>query len=184
MQEFLLYSRTGRTAGDFTSLLSAGRLDVVYQCILMAIFKAGAHRDDVIFHAILGGAPKPPVHLEVSGNELRDARIDERSWEGILKEALNGVEHPGIKKDTTPLQKLVADKHEAGYKIFVLSNEGAPFNGKDLAENNLFVLGDQIGLPKADESFVLRYGTKLSLGKEKYLAASCIDIINYLIDAY
>ena len=51
-----------------------------------------------------------------------------------------------------------------------------------MSENNLFVIGDHIGLPKNDESFVLRYGTRLSLGKQKYLAASCIDIINYRID--
>jgi tRNA pseudouridine-54 N-methylase len=44
------------------------------------------------------------------------------------------------------------------------------------------VLGDHIGLPKTVESFALRYGEKLSLGKQPYLAASCITILNYLLD--
>ena len=44
------------------------------------------------------------------------------------------------------------------------------------------LVGDHIGWPKTVESFVLRYGEKLSLGKQPYLAASCITILNYLLD--
>ena len=43
-------------------------------------------------------------------------------------------------------------------------------------------LGDHVGLPKKAETFALRYGEKISLGKQPYLAASCITIINYLLD--
>jgi len=39
-----------------------------------------------------------------------------------------------------------------------------------------------VGLPKNAERFVLRYGEKVSLGKTPYLAASCITIINYMLD--
>jgi len=182
MQEFVLYSRTGQTEGNFKSLINAGRLDIVYQCILMALFKSGAHRRDVVFHAILGGAPKPPVHIAISGNDLRDARIDERSWEGILRNVLNGKEHDGITLDRKPLQQLILEKNESRCKIFVLNKKGDVLESHTLSENNVFVLGDHIGLPKKDEKFILRYGARLSLGKEKYLAASCIDIINYRLD--
>ena len=52
----------------------------------------------------------------------------------------------------------------------------------EIAENPLFVLGDHVGLPRKAETFALRYGEKISLGKQPYLAASCITIINYLLD--
>ncbi len=182
MREFLLQSRTGYTSPDFRTLMDAGRLDIVYQCALMALFKSAAHRNDTIFHAVLNGPPTPPVHIQISGAELRDAHIDERSWEKILRNILGGKSHPGIVVDKTPFQKLIKQKSEAGYTIFVLGDKGDPISDQKLSGNMLFILGDHVGLPRNDENFALRYGTKTSLGKEKYLAASCIDIVNYYID--
>ena len=52
----------------------------------------------------------------------------------------------------------------------------------DLADDAVFVLGDHVGLPRNVERFALRFGEKISLGKQPYLAASCITIINYLLD--
>ena len=43
-------------------------------------------------------------------------------------------------------------------------------------------MGDHVGLPKAEERFVLRTGTKLSIGRTRYLSASVIDIINHELD--
>ena len=47
--------------------------------------------------------------------------------------------------------------------------------------NPTSVLGDHAGLPKKAETFALRYGEKISLGKQPYLAASCITVVNYLL---
>ncbi|MCL5430394.1 MAG: hypothetical protein M1504_02870 [Candidatus Marsarchaeota archaeon] len=182
MREFLLYSRTGRTDANFKNLVDGGRLDIVYQCTLMAIFKSAAHRHDAVFHAILNGAPNPPLKLSINGNDLRDARIDERSWESILRNVLSGGAHPGIETAKISLQRFIEDKHREGYKIYVLSDEGEPIASQDLSGDILFVIGDHVGLPKKDEGFVLRYGKAVSLGREKYLAASCIDIVNYTLD--
>ena len=124
MQEFVLYSRTGRTDGNFKSLIEAGRLDIVYQCALTALFTSQAHRHDVIFHAILGGAPNPPIHLAISGGELKDARIDERSWEEIFRKVLGGGNHQGVVMDKKPLQKIVEEKYALGYKSSRLAMKG------------------------------------------------------------
>ena len=51
-----------------------------------------------------------------------------------------------------------------------------------MGENPVFVLGDHKGLPMRAEGFALRYGEKVSLGNRLYLAASCINIVNYLLD--
>ncbi len=182
MREFVLYSRKGRTDGDFKTLKEAGRLDTVYQCILTSIFKSHAHRPGVVFHAVLGGPPRPPLRIRIDGDTLRDVRVDERSWEAILRSVLRGKAHPGISVDVMSIQGLVKRKHADGYKIYVLEEKGEDISECDLSGDILVVLGDHIGLPKKDEKFLLRFGRKMSLGRETYLAASCIDIVNYVID--
>jgi len=180
MIEFILLSRRGRTDGNFRSLREAGRLDVVYQCILFAFFTSGAIRRDVIFHTILGGPPRPPLHLIVDGRKLRDVRTDERSWETILRKALSGSSHPGIYTERESFQGLLRSMRNRN--IFVLEEKGQDIRNTDFGADPVFILGDQVGLPKKDEAFALRFGTKISLGKKPYLAATCIDIINYLLD--
>ena len=178
MREFILYSRRGRTDGNFKSLIEAGRLDVVYQCLLLGFFTSGSLRRDVLFHVVLGGPPNPPVHLTVDGSILRDVRTDERTWETILRTVLSGVSHPGIAIGRESLQELVRGRKN----IFILEEKGEDVRKVEFGKNPVFVLGDQVGLPKKDEKYVLRFGRKISLGKKPYLAATCVDIINYLID--
>jgi tRNA (pseudouridine54-N1)-methyltransferase len=184
MYEFVLFSRKGRTDGRFTTLMEAGRLDIVYQCILTSIFKSHAHRHDVIFHAILNGPPGPPTHIQINGSELRDIRLDEQSWAKVLKKVLTGGTHPGVTVQKGSLQALIRQKSEAGIPIYVLEERGTSINDIDFNEDAMFVIGDHIGIPKKDEKFILRFGEKLSLGKQRYLAASCIDIINYNLDEH
>jgi tRNA pseudouridine-54 N-methylase len=184
MFEFVLYSRKGRTDSRFKTLLAGGRLDIVYQCILTSIFKSHGHRHDVVFHAFLNGPPAPPLHLEINGDTLRDARLDERSWEKILKNVLTGGTHPGVTIGKESFQAFIRSRGDAGVSIFVLEERGKNISEFNFNESAVFVLGDHIGIPKKDEKFVLRFGEKLSLGKHRYLAASCIDIINYTLDQH
>ncbi len=64
----------------------------------------------------------------------------------------------------------------------MLEESGEHISEVSLEEHPIFVLGDHIGLPRKVEGFVLRYGRKISLGKQPYLAAGCITILNYLLD--
>ncbi len=151
---------------------------MVYQSILMALFRSHALRRDVVFHAILGGPPHPPLELVVEGEKLSDVRTDERTWEDILRKVLSGRAHPGIYIRKNSLQQLVREKNN----IFVLEESGESIRTIDLGTDPVFVLGDQVGLPKKDEEFVLRYGKKVSIGEKAYLASACICIINYILD--
>jgi tRNA (pseudouridine54-N1)-methyltransferase len=178
MREFVLYSRRGRTDGHFRNLREAGRLDVVYQCLLMGLFTSGAIRRNVAFHVVLGGPPRPPVRLTADGRSLRDVRTDERTWEEILRRVLSGDSHQGISVKSESLQELV----KARENVFVLEEKGDDVWNVEFGENPMFVLGDQVGLPKKDEKYILRFGRKISLGKTPYLAATCVDIINYVAD--
>jgi len=180
MREFILYSRKGWTSGDFDTLIEAGRLDTVYQCILTSMFMSHRIRRDVRFHAILNGPPEPPGHLSIDGPTLFDVRVDERTWEGILRNVLSGGEHAGVSFEKQAYQSVVSALSDAS--VFVLEERGTPIEEVEFSDHNVFIVGDHVGLPRAEEKFALRNGTKLSIGRARYLSASTIDIINHYLD--
>ena len=182
MREFLLYSRLGKTDTDWSNLHDAGRLDIVYECIVTSLFLSHGLRRDVKFNAILNGPPNPPVNLRIDGAELYDVRTDIDTWKGILKKSLGGKPHPGVTTSKTSFEALLKKKAETS-NIYVLEEGGKNVEQMELGEKPLFVLGDHVGLPKKAESFALRFGEKISLGKQPYLAASCITVLNYLLDS-
>ncbi len=176
-----MFSRMGQTSPTFSSLHDAGRLDVVHECIVSSLFLSHGLRRDVTFHAVLNGAPNPPLHIKIDGETLHDVRTDMATWQVILKKVISGKTHPGIKTDKTGFEALV--KAEAQKRqIFVLEEGGKNLKETTFPDNSLFILGDHVGLPKKAETFALRYGQKISLGKTPYLATSCITIINYTLD--
>jgi len=180
-REFIVYSRKGQTDSNFVDLREAGRLDLLHECIVASLFLSHGLRRDVTFHASLGGPPRPPLHVKIDGETLYDVRTDQQTWKEVFRKILSGKPHPGITVDKTSFEAFVKAKaNEAS--IYVLEEDGKDINKVSLDENSVFVLGDHIGLPKTVENFTLRYGEKLSLGRQPYLAASCITIINYLLD--
>jgi tRNA (pseudouridine54-N1)-methyltransferase len=181
LREFILYSRLGRTDSKFTSLRDAGRLDIVHECIVASLFLSHAIRKNVTFHAVLSGSPSPPLHLKIEGATLHDVRTDQETWKEILKKMFSGKTHPGVAVDKIGFETLLKTKG-AESPIYVLEEGGKDATASKIGENPVFVLGDHIGLPKTAERFALRYGEKISLGKKPYLAASCITILNYLMD--
>jgi len=181
LREFILYSRLGRTDANWTTLHDAGRLDIVYECAVASLFLSHGIRKNVTFHTLLNGPPKPPLHLKIDGETLHDVRTDQETWKQILKKVLAGKTHPGITTHKTSFEALLKDKAGEA-QIYVLEEDGKDISDVEIGDNSLFVLGDHVGLPKKVESFALRYGKKLSLGKKPYLAASCITILNYHLD--
>lgn len=180
-REFILFSRLGKTDAAFHNLHDAGRLDIVYECIITSLFLSHGLRRDVVLHAVLNGPPKPPLHIKIDGETLYDVRTDVETWQQILRKVIAGKSHPGISADKESFEALL--KREAQMRqVYVLEEGGKNVAEMELSENSLFVLGDHVGLPKKAESFALRYGEKISLGRQPYLAASCITVINYLLD--
>jgi len=178
MREFVVYSRTGYTTPDFRCLREGGRLDLVYQSVLMALFKSHGIRKDTVFRAFLNGPKTPPMELTVDGATLHDVRTDEDTWQRIIFDVLDGKQHPGISLRKNSIQSFVKEREN----IYVLEESGESIRTVELGDNPCFVLGDQVGMPKKDESFVMRKGTKVSLGGTRYMTAQCINIINYTLD--
>jgi tRNA (pseudouridine54-N1)-methyltransferase len=181
MREFLLFSRLGRTDSNWTTLHDAGRLDIAYECLVASLFLSHGLRRDVAFHVVLNGPPTPPRHLQINGAELFDVRTDIDTWKSIMKKTLYGKPHSGITTEKTGFEALLKLKSETS-SVYVLEEDGINIAETKIEKNPLFVLGDHVGLPKKTETFALRYGEKVSLGKQPYLAASCITILNYLLD--
>jgi tRNA (pseudouridine54-N1)-methyltransferase len=180
-REFILFSRLGKTDPTFHSLHDAGRLDIVHECVVASLFLSHGLRRNVVFHAVLNGPPNPPLHIQIDGAKLYDVRTDMETWQTILKKVIAGKQHPGITTSKTSFEALLKAKAEnAG--VYVLEEGGKDVADVELPENCVFVLGDHVGLPKKAEGFALRYGEKVSLGKQPYLAASCITILNYVLD--
>lgn len=181
MREFVLYSRKGQTDSRFSCLRDAGRLDVVHECIVASLFLSHGIRKDVTFHALLSGPPNPPVHMKIEGATLYDVRTDQETWARIIKNILQAKPHPGITMNRSSFETLLKAR-ACHTSVYVLEEGGKDFSSIEVEDNPLFVLGDHIGLPKTVERFALRYGEKISLGRQPYLAASCITILNYLLD--
>ncbi len=177
----MLFSRLGKTDSAFSNLHDAGRLDIVHECVVASLFLSHGIRKNVIFHAILNGPPTPPLHIEIDGERLYDVRTDVDTWQRILKKVISGKPHPGITSSKTSFEALLRAKAETAC-IYVLEEGGKDITHATLPENAIFVLGDHVGLPKKAEAYALRYGEKISLGKQPYLAASCITVLNYLLD--
>jgi tRNA (pseudouridine54-N1)-methyltransferase len=108
-------------------------------------------------------------------------RTDQQTWQQILKKVLSGKPHPGITLAKTSFEALIKAKASES-QIYVLEEHGKDITNISIGNLPIFILGDHVGLPKIAESFALRYGEKISLGKKPYLAASCITILNYLLD--
>lgn len=181
MREFLLYSRQGRTDSQWSSLHDAGRLDIAYECIITSLFLSHGLRRDVTFNTILNGPPNPPLHVQIDGASLYDVRTDLETWYAIFKKILSGKMHPGITVDKTSFETLLKTKAQTAH-IYILEEGGRDVTDLIFDKNPLFVLGDHVGLPKKVETYALRFGEKISLGRTPYLAASCINILNYLLD--
>lgn len=180
-RQFILFSRLGKTDSSFRNLHDAGRLDIVHECVVASLFFSHGLRRNVVFHAVLNGPPNPPLHIQIDGATLYDVRTDINTWQSILKKVISGKQHPGITTNKTSFEALLKGKAETS-RVYVLEEGGKDIANAELPENCVFVLGDHVGLPKKVEKFALRYGEKISLGKQPYLAASCITILNYLLD--
>jgi len=181
MREFILFSRKGQTDSNFVNLHDAGRLDVVHECIVASLFLSHGLRRNVVFNAVLSGPPRPPLNMRLDGQALYDIRTDQKTWEQILRKILSGGKHPGISLQKTSFEALLKEKARNA-DILVLEEGGKDIESFVINEDSVFVLGDHVGLPKNVENFALRYGEKVSLGKQPYLAASCATILNYIMD--
>src|SRR5580704_6644641 len=91
MRRFVVIGRGAIASDDF--LLddvpgTSGRLDVALRCVRAALLFSHGLRRDVIVYLVLGGGPRAPRVLRLSGATARFLRPDERSLAVLAKKVL------------------------------------------------------------------------------------------------
>ncbi len=186
MREFVLYARKAVTSSDFplNDLPGkGGRMDLVARCVCNALWLSHDLRRDACIHIVACGSPNPPKVITFYGSLLRGVSPDERSIASWIKKASKG-KNPGIRvRHRQSFQELISELAADGRFFYVLHEKGKDIEDVNLKEDAVFILGDHLGLPVKEESFVTRFPhEKISLGTTAYLASQCITIINYILD--
>jgi tRNA (pseudouridine54-N1)-methyltransferase len=173
MREFILFSRE--------SGKELSRKDLIARCVTSALWVSHGLRDAKI-HIVLGAGEPPKV--VTFDPAIRLVSPDERSIIGWIEKVLyRKASNPGIRVEAKSFQDLIRQKAQEGKALFLLHEKGEDIAESDLPEESVFILGDHIGLPRAEEKFVQRFGAKkISLGKKSYLASHCIAFINITMD--
>lgn len=191
MRTFVLFARKARTDSNFNIEdlpSSGGRMDLVARCITAALWLSHAIRPYSKIYAVLNGPPNPPVTILFDGGSIRKVSTDERTTALWIKKALKedfGKEwhefRPGILIARKSFQEIIKELKD--FPIYVLHEKGEPISDVDVKENPVYIVGDYLGIPYKDEKFAMRYAeSKVSLGKQVYLASSCISIVNWILD--
>ncbi|MEM4230604.1 MAG: tRNA (pseudouridine(54)-N(1))-methyltransferase TrmY [Candidatus Pacearchaeota archaeon] len=199
MREFLFFSRTARTSGNFRDLMEAGRMDIACHVVINSFFISNKMRDDVKLHLVFYGPPTPPRHLEMfpgkiipeTGKQAGKQQLDIskkdvanvirkmlfKYREGKKTEVWNGFE---IEKKN--LTEVVEQLKKEGKTIYLLDPNGEEIEKVKIEKNSVFILGDHKGIPVKELKRLKEMCVPVSLGKVVYFASQAVTIVNYELD--
>ena len=199
MREFIYYSGKARTSGNFDDLMKAGRIDIACHMIINAFFVSQKMRDDVKLHLVFYGPPDPPKHLEMfpgkaipetgveAGKEQLD--ISKKDMANLIKKMLYKYKKNkkievwnGFWIEKKSLFKVIEELEEQGKTIYVLDRKGEDISKVEIAENPVFVIGDNEGFPNKELKKLKKVCKSISVGKQTYFASQIATIINYELD--
>ncbi|MCD6476662.1 MAG: tRNA (pseudouridine(54)-N(1))-methyltransferase TrmY [Candidatus Aenigmarchaeota archaeon] len=190
MRIFIIYARKARTDNKF--LLkdlagSGGKMDTVCRFVTSCLWVSHGLRRDVDIYLVLNGPPRPPITIHISGENVKRMDPNERSIAIWIQKSLKGEItkdwkniQEGIKVSAKSFQEII--KSLSDRPMYVLEEKGEYIEDIEIKENPVFVIGDHLGMPRNEEKFVLRYGEKISLGKQPYFASTCATILNWILD--
>ncbi len=196
MREFIYYSRTAPTAGNYIKddLMQSGRLDIAIHSVIASFFLSHKMRTDVKLHLIFAGPPDPVKHLELFPQTEGHTTIDKiylskKNVEGVIKKMLYKYK-PGIKNEVfpgywiekKPFLKVVSEIIESGKSVYILDPQGEDIRTVKIEKDPVFVLGDHRGLPDKEFKRLKKISTPVSIGKKEYFASHTVAIVNNEID--
>jgi tRNA pseudouridine-54 N-methylase len=143
MREIVYYSSKASTYGNFSDLVSAGRLDIACHAILQSILVSHRLRSDTILHLVFDGPPYAPKHLEIHG----DAPLPflKNNISKALKRMLYRGNHkreevfPGYFVEKKSLLDLLVDMKKDGKNVYILDGKGSDL--RDIEDNSWHFLG-------------------------------------------
>lgn len=199
MREFIYFSRSARTSGNFSDLMAAGRMDIVCHIVINSFFLSHKMRDDVKLHLVFYGQPDPPKHIEMfpgkvipeTGRQAGSNQVDisKKDIGGLIKKMLYKYK-PGKKTEVWPgfciekknLYEVIDELQEQGKEVYILDDNGEDIENVQISDNSAFVLGDHEGIPVKELKKLKKSFKLVSIGKKIYFASHVVTILNYLLD--
>lgn len=196
MREFIYYSRTAPTSGNFSldNLQKAGRIDIAIHVIIATFFLSHKIRSDAKLNLIFAGPPDPSKHIEMAPVIEGETGIDKiylakKDVSGILKRILYKYKQ-GQRKEVFPgywIQKkgfleLVNDLSKQGRNLYILDPKGEDIRTVEIKKDPIFILGDHKGLPIKELKRLKKICTPVTLGKRVYFASQVVAVVNNELD--
>jgi len=196
MREFIYYSRTAPTSGNFSTddLQKAGRIDIAIHVIIASFFLSHKIRSDTRLHLLFAGPPDPSKHIEIAPVLEGETGIDKiylakKDVSSILKKILYKYKQ-GEKREVFPgywiekkgFLELVKELKNQGKNLYILDPKGEDIRKAEIKENPIFILGDHKGLPQKELKRLKKLCTPVTLGKRVYFASQVVAIVNNELD--
>jgi len=189
----VLLALKAKTTPDFDLLDlpgSGGRMDEVCRCVSSALFLAGRLRQDSSIHCCLQGPASPPKVLSFFGSTIRGLRPDEVSIAKMIRGALAKGLGLTLGQEVKVQEGIVVAKRAFEAQLRALNGQllylhpkGEDIRSAQLGPAPVFILGDQIGLPRKEELFLERLGAKrISVGPQLYHASHVITLCHNELD--
>jgi tRNA (pseudouridine54-N1)-methyltransferase len=197
MREFVYYSENAPTTGNFNTenLMKAGRIDIACNVVIMSLFVSHFMRDDVKLHMVFDGPPDKPKHLEIfPSNNLDNVEnkidISKKDIAGLIKRMLYKYKKgekreisSGYSIEKKSLLQVIEELQNQGKTIYVLDKKGEDIRNIEINGKEVFILGDQDGIPKLEMKKLKNMEIKkVSVGPQMYFASQVVVILNNEID--
>ncbi|MAH47547.1 hypothetical protein CMI37_17130 [Candidatus Pacearchaeota archaeon] len=188
MREFIYYSKSAVTAGNFIkdNLMQAGRMDIVCNVIISAFFVSNKVRDDVRLHLVFDGPPNAPRHLVLDSSLEKELLISKKDVAGLIKRMLykcsdkqDGLKEifPGCFIEKKSFEAVVKGLDADGKNVLLLYRKGKDIRALNLKRNEVFILGDQEGFPKDKKKFLKRI-EGVSVGPAILFASQVLTVVH------
>jgi len=196
MREFIYYSRTAPTSGNFPldNLQKAGRIDIAIHVIIATFFLSHKIRADTKLHLCFAGPSDPPKHIEMFPVIEGETGIDKiylakKDVSSILKKILYKY-RKGEKREVFPgywiekkgFLELINELHKQNRNLYILDSKGTDIRKAEIKDSPIFILGDHKGLPLKELKRLKKICLPVTLGKKVYFASQVVAIVNNELD--
>jgi tRNA (pseudouridine54-N1)-methyltransferase len=189
MREFIYFSRTARTSGNFKDLMKAGRLDIACHVVIAAFFLSHKLRENIKLHLVFYGPPDPPKHLELNSSERMKEFLSKKDVSGLIKRMLYKYKKyqktepfPSCFIEKKSLLSLIRELQQENKKIYILDPKGTPLRKAKIEKNSVFLLGDHKGLPQKEKKRISKTSEKISIGPKTYFASHTLVVLQNELD--
>ena len=189
MREFVYFSQSARTSGNFDSkdLMKAGRMDIAIHSFIQGVFLSHGFRKDMKFHFVFYGQPDPPKHIEIQVKD--ELEISKKDVGNLIKKILYKYKEgkkiealPGCFVEKKSFLKLIEEMQKEGKEIFLLDKKGEDLRKAKIGKNCVFILGDHEGLPKKELKRLKENSVLISIGNKMYFASQTVAVVNNELD--